>query len=363
MNAISLFTGGGGIDIAAMISGFRVLAMVEKDYFCRNILRYHFPKTPIIPDIRLTEYLEPYKNDTDVLYGGFPCQPFSRAGSRKSQDDDRYLWPEMLESIRAVKPAWILGENVHGLIDLEQGVHLEKVCADLEAEGFEVLKPLLLPAISVNAPHERYRVFIVAHSHRNRHQIQERRRLEKKSCVSAENRSENNKPREPERTINVPAAWGLVKEFIDEQEAEGRIDEVSPNLFTSFKQWISDHKGFMGAIDIADPNHEAVYHKPREVSATAAKIQAKAWEENWKRGWGKPGPIFHKSASEGQIPYSRFPTVSPFCIGDDGFSETLGSIPFSTWRTEAIKLFGNAVVPDVVLPIFESIKHCSLKLQ
>ena len=96
-----------------------------------------------------------------ILTGGFPCQPFSHAGRRKGTSDDRYKWPEMFAVIRNVRPDWVIAENVRGLASWNDGMVLETVCADLESEGYEV-RPYIIPAASVGAPHRRERVWIVA---------------------------------------------------------------------------------------------------------------------------------------------------------------------------------------------------------
>lgn len=98
---------------------------------------------------------------TDLLTGGFPCQPFSQAGRRRGTADDRYLWPEMLRVIQLTKPTWIIGENVGGFVTWNEGMVLEQVCLDLESENYEV-QTFVIPAVSVNAPHRRDRVWIVA---------------------------------------------------------------------------------------------------------------------------------------------------------------------------------------------------------
>jgi DNA (cytosine-5)-methyltransferase 1 len=97
-----------------------------------------------------------------ILTGGFPCQPFSQVGRRKGTADNRYLWPPMFEVIRNVRPDWVVAENVRGLVTWNEGMVLETACADLESEGYEV-QPFIIPAVAVNAPHRRDRVWIVAH--------------------------------------------------------------------------------------------------------------------------------------------------------------------------------------------------------
>lgn len=97
----------------------------------------------------------------DLLTGGFPCQPFSQAGRRRGTSDDRWLWPEMLRVIRLTEPKWVIAENVRGLLTMQQGVVFEQVCTDLEESGYEV-QPFIIPAVAVNAPHRRDRVWFVA---------------------------------------------------------------------------------------------------------------------------------------------------------------------------------------------------------
>ena len=99
----------------------------------------------------------------DILTGGFPCQPFSQAGKRKGTEDNRYLWPEMLRVIQLTKPKWIVAENVRGLLTMQGGVVFEQVCSDMEAEGYEV-QTFIIPAVGVNAPHRRDRLWIIANS-------------------------------------------------------------------------------------------------------------------------------------------------------------------------------------------------------
>ena len=97
-----------------------------------------------------------------MLTGGFPCQPFSLAGKWRGTEDDRYLWPAMLDVIRTVRPRWVVGENVYGIVNWSEGLVFEQVCADLEAAGYEV-QPYIIPACGVGAPHRRDRCWFVAH--------------------------------------------------------------------------------------------------------------------------------------------------------------------------------------------------------
>lgn len=96
-------------------------------------------------------------DDADILTGGFPCQPFSVAGQQLAQQDDRHLWPEMYRLVERTRPAWVLGENVAGLVQLA----LDGVLADLERGGY-ASRAFVVPACAVDAPHRRDRVWIVA---------------------------------------------------------------------------------------------------------------------------------------------------------------------------------------------------------
>lgn len=158
----SLFTGIGGFDLAAQWAGWQNHLQVELDPWCRRILEKNFPYVPHRhADIHDFDPA-PYAGAIDILSGGFPCQPYSQAGKRKGTDDPRHLWPEMLRVIRTIQPRWVVGENVRGLANWSRGLVFEQVCLDLESAGYQV-QPFILPAASVNAPHERQRIWFVAH--------------------------------------------------------------------------------------------------------------------------------------------------------------------------------------------------------
>lgn len=158
----SLFSGIGGFDLAAQWMDWENVFHCEIDPFCQRILRYYWPQAKTFTDIKTSTFTE-YAGKIDILTGGFPCQPYSQSGKRLGKADERHLWPEMLRSIQEISPRWIVGENVRGIINWNRGVVFNEVQTDLEAAGYEVL-PFLLPAYSVNADHERYRIFFVAHS-------------------------------------------------------------------------------------------------------------------------------------------------------------------------------------------------------
>jgi DNA (cytosine-5)-methyltransferase 1 len=152
---LDLFSGIGGFALAAKWNGYRTVGFCDNEPYAQAVLKKHWPEVPCHKDIR--EVRGDLYAGVTLLTGGFPCQPFSVAGKQRGKDDNRYLWPEMCRVIREARPAWIIGENVAGIVNLA----LDTVCADLEAEGYEV-EPIIIPACAVDAPHRRDRVWIIA---------------------------------------------------------------------------------------------------------------------------------------------------------------------------------------------------------
>lgn len=160
---LSLFSGIGGIDMAAEWAGFKTVGQCEWADFPTKVLEKHWPDVPRWKDIR-TLNKEDFHAKTgletvDLISGGFPCQPFSVAGKQKGKGDDRYLWPEMLRVIREIKPTWVLGENVPGILRIAAA----DVVSDLEREGFECVV-FDFEAAAVGAYHRRERIFFVGHA-------------------------------------------------------------------------------------------------------------------------------------------------------------------------------------------------------
>ena len=156
LTIVDLFSGIGGFSLAGDRAGFRTVCFAEVDPYASAVLGKHWPGVPNLGDITKADF-SPYAGAT-VLTGGFPCQPFSVAGKRRGKTDDRFLWPAMLSVIAAVKPAWVLGENVAGIVRME----LDRVLADLEGQGYFAV-PLVIPACAVEADHRRFRVWAVAY--------------------------------------------------------------------------------------------------------------------------------------------------------------------------------------------------------
>jgi len=162
---LDLFSGLGGFSLGLERTGhFETVAFCDNDKFSKAILDKHWKGIKVYDDVReITK--EKFKEDgiefPDIITGGFPCQPFSVAGKQKGTSDDRHLWPEMFRIIKTFKPRFAIGENVRGIVNIQDGVVFETVCTDLESEGYEV-QPFNIPAAGVGAPHRRERIWFIA---------------------------------------------------------------------------------------------------------------------------------------------------------------------------------------------------------
>src|SRR3990167_290205 len=199
MRVGSLFSGIGGIALGLERAGMEIIWQVEIGEYEREVLARHWPNARRYGDVRsvhgplahaaqltsvdicggrenIRSQGEASEHDgcqsclppVDLICGGPPCQPVSHAGRRLGERDDRYLWPEMLRVVRELRPRYVLFENVFGLLTHEGGVLLARVSSDLEDAGYEVLPPVVLPAVGLGAPHRRDRVFVVAHTSTSR---------------------------------------------------------------------------------------------------------------------------------------------------------------------------------------------------
>jgi DNA (cytosine-5)-methyltransferase 1 len=160
---LDLFSGLGGFSLGLEATGgFETVAFCDIEKFSRKVLKKHWPNVKQYKDIKELTY-EQIKEDTlapiDIITGGYPCQPFSVAGSQRGEKDKRHLWPDMFRIVKECKPTWVIGENVSGHIKLG----LDTVLQDLESEGYSV-RAFSISASSVGANHQRERVWIIAHS-------------------------------------------------------------------------------------------------------------------------------------------------------------------------------------------------------
>ena len=158
---LSLFTGIGGLDLAAEWAGFTTVGQCEFADYPTKVLERHWPDVPRWRDIRTLTGESFYERTglrtVDVISGGFPCQPFSVAGKQHGKNDERYLWPEMLRVIREIRPRVIVAENVSGLVRNA----LDDVLESLEESEYKA-RTYAFKASAVGAPFAGERIAIVA---------------------------------------------------------------------------------------------------------------------------------------------------------------------------------------------------------
>ena len=319
MNHASLFSGIGGFDLAAEWMGWQNTFHCEWNPFGQKVLKHHFPNSICHEDITKTDF-NIYRGRIDILSGGFPCQPYSTAGKRLGKEDDRHLWPEMLRAIREIQPRWVVGENVLGLTNWNGGLVFEEVCADLEAEGYEV-QPFILPAASVNAAHRRDRVWFIAYAKNDR--------LE-----------HSKKPRSVSESKGKTriSFGGFTK-----TESQISITTNSKSESSGGKLQQRQRQGESGGCNSGD----------------VANSSSQGLQGSENKGGTKSSRAKRDKQLTGCLRsnFENFPTQSPICGGDDGLPAKLDGITFPKWRNESIKAYGNAIVPQVVHQIFKAIQE------
>ena len=357
MKHLGLFAGFGGFELAARWAGWKTVAWCEWNEFCQKVLKYHFPDAVGHSDITQTDFTV-YANKVDVLTGGFPCQPYSLAGQRKGTEDERHLWPEMLRAIREIQPKWVVGENVRGIVSWNAGLVFEQVQADLEAEGYEVLT-FILPACGVNAPHKRDRVWFVAYADNKRRRTRfgevstedgEIPKWHKDAEFSHSNKFSTTNANSIRRRKGLGTSINHNRwQASDIERCNNRCDNRQERCFQRNKRTAEENKSERNRWECG--------------TCTISSINANTCNQGLQ-GFKKYRSIrsIRKNGEEQFTGYvspdwTQFPTQPPICGGDDGISAELDGITFSKWRTESIKGYGNAIVPQVALRIFNVINE------
>ena len=317
----SLFSGIGGFDLAAQWMGWENVFHCEWNEFGQKVLKYYWPKAISYHDITKTDFTI-HRGQIDILTGGFPCQPYSAAGKRLGKEDERHLWPEMLRAIREIQPTWVVGENVLGLVNWNGGLVFDEVQTDLEAEGYEV-QPYVLPAVSVNAPHRRDRVWFVAYSKCDGHYADS---IFKKGQQFDGRRQTRSEPSSFIKLRNAP-------------NTTSKGSRQQPSEYRGWEDRRSDNDCEVQYAPDTD-NKRCEWNRAFTISEKQEQVSTRYWNDVPRNSW------------------EDFPTVSPIYTRDDGFSDRLDltAISEAKWRNESIKASGNAIVPQVVLQIFKAIE-------
>lgn len=425
MNHASLFSGIGGAEVAASMMGWQNLFHCEIQEFPRKVLDYWFPNSESYEDITKTDFTK-WHGKVDVLTGGFPCQPFSLAGRRKGADDNRYLWPQMLRAIRQIHPTWVVGENVAGIKTMvescqvtqmgrtdylfeenhlyreESRFTLDKICADLEAEGYSV-QPIVIPACAIGAPHRRDRVWIIAHRSDPRAETVQQegqdgicsarpsthtqcdghspqghgnQRARAKKSKKRKNRPQSRSRRHGSGKTSTYTLQHRRHEVHQDHQSQFP-DGARSNSLSG--QWSSSHSYGNGSKTLQPSEgtertgcKRDVQPKERSTSpewtdrlSRLQRHDAHAISERLEgmyQSWGEESERkcvwrdFARHCEEGH--WKHFPTQSPVCRGNDGIPFDVDSltISFPKWRQESIKAYGNAWVPQVAYEIFRAIE-------
>lgn len=397
MRHIDLFSGIGGFALA--VEGVWPNSehiFCDNDPYCQQLIKLRFPNSKIYGDIKKIKFIantdwlgsqeQREEQQTgrdrqllkiDILTGGFPCQPFSQAGKRRGTSDDRYLWPEMLRIIRLTRPRWVIAENVRGLLTMQNGLVFEQVCTDLENSGYEV-QPLVIPAVAVNAPHRRDRVWFIAHSISNTTDRKEKsRKLSEAPSEQEQDGSKYGPTRQSLRTAPGRRSKRLTKDFAvanafgdsessrqscsDEGQRKtqhGRAGARSSQCFTSNSQGKRDRGITSKKRGIKKWSMEQDESKRSEVRgegkrrigdtsyATHRQSRKQAQSKRWK------------NFERGSWKKSWLETAAKFCRVDDGLPAELDGFELSKsrHRIERLKALGNAIVPQVAIEIMKAIK-------
>ena len=357
----SLFSGIGGFDLAAEWMGWENVFHCEWNPFGQKVLKYYWPNAESFSDITKADFTK-YEGQIDIITGGFPCQPYSSAGKRKGKEDERHLWPEMLRTIREVKPSFVVGENVRGLTNWNGGMVFDEVCSELEALGYQVA-PIIIPASGLNAPHKRERIWFVAYSISSNERSSQYRSLRsedettnRKGSFTIHNALGSNGNQRPitnsngsEQRDNTGENNRETKKVRRENQSDVSRELCSVGDVTNAKRV----RRLQGSENIQpkQSNGQQFISISRKWDATDTKnIRREKTLENGKleRGRFRFGNKSHT--------WDSFPSQSPVCGGDDGLPTELDGITFSKWRAETIKGYGNAIVPQVALQIFKAIE-------
>lgn len=425
MNHASLFSGIGGAEVAASMMGWQNLFHCEIQEFPRKVLDYWFPNSESYEDITKTDFTK-WHGKVDVLTGGFPCQPFSLAGRRKGADDNRYLWPQMLRAIRQIHPTWVVGENVNGIKTMvescqvtqmgrtdylfeenhlyreESRFTLDKICADLEAEGYSV-QPIVIPACAIGAPHRRDRVWIIAHRSDPRAETVQQegqdgicsarpsphtqcdghspqghgnQRARAKKSKKWKNRPQSRPRRHGSGKTLAYALQHRSHEVHQDHQSQfpdgARTNSVggqrsSSHSYSNGGKALQASKGLerTGRKRDVQPKERSTSPEWTDRLSRLQRHDADTISERLEgmhQSWGEESQRqclwrdLARHCEEGN--WRQFPTQSPVWRGNDGIPFDVDSltISFPKWRQESIKAYGNAWVPQVAYEIFRAIE-------
>ena len=169
LKAISLFSGMGGDSVGIVNAGLNLVAYSEWEEEMRDTHELNFPETELIGcgDILKTtddEFLK-YKNIVDLIFAGFPCQGFSHAGNKLPDDPRNTLFREFVRSAKLIRPKYIVGENVKGLLSRKTATgenFIDVIESEFKSIGYDIYyKVYMCSKLDIGVPQNRERLIIV----------------------------------------------------------------------------------------------------------------------------------------------------------------------------------------------------------
>ena len=342
LRLLDLFSGIGGFSLGMEATKrIKTIGFVEKDKFCQKVLQKNFKNIPIEEDIR---NVKGSNYAADIVSGGFPCQPFSVAGKRKGQDDDRYLWDETIRVVAETKPKWFVGENVEGIININNGLVLRQVQTDLEKEDFQV-QCLVIPASGIGAWHQRKRVWIIAHSNSNRNRNKIRKSYGEEKKIQREHREKNSTSRKSIGTNanDVPNTNSRLRRGRG-TEQESRANEIW-SFHTPKEEQTEQHLRSKAVGCDALPREDV--QNTNSIGLQGHRLQSDNLQKK-----DKSRKVFNSSFKKQQ---TWWQTQSELCGVPYGISYELDSN-----RSNRIKALGNSIVPQIAYEIGKAIVNAEI---
>lgn len=215
MRHLDLFSGIGGFALGLrMAEGFETIGFCEIDKYCQRVLKKHWPDVPVYEDVTTLDY-EQFIGQVDIITGGFPCQDISVVGRGEGLAGERSgLYRHLMDAIRTVRPRYAILENVAALLNRGLGV----ILGELSEIGYDA-EWHCIPASAVGAPHQRDRIWIIAHANNESRGTEQGRK--RKVCAEELDRggengmepratmanSEGERRREKREHSERPAQW------------------------------------------------------------------------------------------------------------------------------------------------------------
>ena len=326
LSHVDLCSGIGGFSL-----GFQWAGLSKPVLFCdiepwsRKILKKHWPDVPIATDVKELAN-DPDRNvpDCDILTAGYPCQPFSHAGKRLGQEDDRHIWPYLLQIVAQKRPAWCCFENVYGHVSMG----LDQVLFDLEAQGY-ASRTFIVPACAVDAPHRRDRLWIIAHA------------------TDADRRQ--GEVREPSGN-GEPTLHGKERDVADtghagvhQQRQSGDVEQEGGNERRVRRDGLPKRKGDERQ-DVADTSVRELQRRGQEQVYEQPDIQMQS-------GRGSQGEPPQRSTLSG---LGGMADGIPRWLDEP--RDTPRTVKGVKGRADRLKGLGNAIVPQIAMKIGEAIK-------